>query len=76
MSDEDAEDVSGIEGVFQIMHGIINDFVWEEDALQRAQQAFVQTHEQVLSPSSRHASDAHVWLRVRASPPSTPAIET
>jgi len=47
VTDTDAEDVSGIEGVFQILHGLINDFVWEEDALQRAQQAFIQTHEQV-----------------------------
>lgn len=47
MTDTDDEDVSGIEGVFQILHGLINDFVWEEDALQRAQQAFAQTHEQV-----------------------------
>ena len=41
------DDVTGMEGVFQILHSLLHNLKWEDDALQRAKGAFRQTHEQV-----------------------------
>eukprot|EP00293_Proteomonas_sulcata_P011156 CAMPEP_0184289098 /NCGR_PEP_ID=MMETSP1049-20130417/1555_1 /TAXON_ID=77928 /ORGANISM="Proteomonas sulcata, Strain CCMP704" /LENGTH=788 /DNA_ID=CAMNT_0026595753 /DNA_START=1 /DNA_END=2369 /DNA_ORIENTATION=- len=41
------DEVTGMEGVFQVLHSLIHGFVWEEDALERAKQAFAQASEQV-----------------------------
>ena len=52
--------VSGMEGVFQVLHAVLaGEFLWEEDAFQRAKQAFIQTHEQV-SKSMEAAAAEHL----------------
>jgi len=52
--------VSGMEGAFQVLHAILSgDFIWEEDAFQRAVGAFMQTHDQV-SKSMEAAAAEHL----------------
>ena len=52
--------VTGFEGVMQVLHAVLSgDFLWEEDAFQRAKQAFVQTHQQV-SKSMEAAAAEHL----------------
>ncbi|CAM9642158.1 unnamed protein product [Chrysoparadoxa australica] len=42
---DDSGEVSGMEAAFQVVNQVLTDFLWEEDALKRAQQSFAQTHE-------------------------------
>ena len=52
--------VTGLEGVMQVLHAVLSgDFLWEDDAFERAKQAFVQTYEQV-SKSMEAAAAEHL----------------
>jgi hypothetical protein len=52
--------VTGFEGVMQVLHAVLaGEFLWEEDAFERAKQAFVQTHQQV-SKSMEAAAAEHL----------------
>jgi len=44
---EGPDHVTGVEGVMQVLHALLHAYKWEEDALDRAKQAFRQAHEQV-----------------------------
>jgi hypothetical protein len=41
----DAGELSGMEAAFQVVNQILTGYLWEEDALNRAKQAFMQLHE-------------------------------
>ncbi|CAM9843317.1 unnamed protein product [Pylaiella littoralis] len=50
---EDATDdieggLNGMEAAFQVLHQILSGFVWEEEALKRAKQSFLQSHETLV----------------------------
>ena len=50
--------VTGLEGVMQVLHAVLSgDFLWEEDAFQRAKQAFAQTHQQVSKSMEAAAAE-------------------
>ncbi|CAM9586417.1 unnamed protein product [Ectocarpus sp. 12 AP-2014] len=52
MGDDGSDDVegglNGMEAAFQVLHQILSGFVWEEEALKRAKQSFLQSHETLI----------------------------
>lgn len=47
-SDDMIGGLNGMEAAFQVLHQILSGFVWEEEALKRAKQSFLQSHETLI----------------------------
>eukprot|EP00903_Cladosiphon_okamuranus_P006624 g6470.t1 len=47
-SDDLEGGLNGMEAAFQVLHQILSGFVWEEEALKRAKQSFLQSHETLI----------------------------
>eukprot|EP00752_Nemacystus_decipiens_P009435 g8434.t1 len=47
-SDDMEGGLNGMEAAFQVLHQILSGFVWEEEALKRAKQSFLQSHETLV----------------------------